>query len=177
MYLDIVVAGLLFLMILFGLKNGFFVEFFSIFGIVINFIIAKKITPMIIQQVGITNDNNNYISVYMGTFWALYLILGIFIYIISAFLKSQGKSIINRILGGILGIFKGSIVVVVLLVAFNFMASKYPNLETYSKGSYINKIFLENVSYLEEYVTKEFKDKLREIKDNELINRYFNKIL
>ncbi|MGL4307726.1 CvpA family protein [Cetobacterium sp. SF1] len=177
MYIDIVVAVIIFFATVFGLKNGFFVEFFSIFGVVINFILAKKITPIIIEKFSMLNNNNNYISVYMGTFWVLYIILGIFIYFITTFLKSQSKNFISRILGGVLGFLKGAVLVAVALVIYNFVSSRYPSVEKYSQGSQINKIFIENASYLEEYVPHEFKDKLKEIKDGELLNKYFNKLV
>lgn len=132
---------------------------------------------MIIEKFSILNDTNNYISVYMGTFWVLYIVLGIFIYFITTFLKTQGKGIINRILGGVLGLLKGVVLIIVAMIIFNFISSKYPQVKEYSQGSQVNRVFLENISSLEEYVPKEFKNKLQEIKDNEIFNKYFNKLL
>ncbi|MBC2855894.1 MAG: CvpA family protein [Cetobacterium sp.] len=177
MYLDIVVAAILFLTVIFGLKNGFFIEFFSIFGIVINFILAKKATPLIMERVGILNDNSNYIMVYIGTFWALYLVLGILMYLTTIIFRTQRKSPANRVLGAVLGFGKGLILTIALLFVFNFFSSRYTNLEKYSNGSKTNKVFLENITHIESYVPEEFKEKIKEMKDNELINRYFNKLI
>ena len=49
MYLDIIILVVLILAILDGLKNGLFVEFLSVFGLVINFIAARYFTPILIQ--------------------------------------------------------------------------------------------------------------------------------
>ena len=42
MYLDIIVAAIIVISIIFGIKNGVIVEFISTFGVVINFIITQK---------------------------------------------------------------------------------------------------------------------------------------
>ena len=43
MYLDIAIGVVILFSLLYGFKNGLFVEFIAIFGVVINFIIAKNI--------------------------------------------------------------------------------------------------------------------------------------
>ncbi|WP_294657602.1 CvpA family protein [uncultured Fusobacterium sp.] len=49
MYLDIVILVVLVLAILDGLKNGLFVEFLSVFGLIINFVAAKYFTPILME--------------------------------------------------------------------------------------------------------------------------------
>ncbi len=42
MYLDVVVGIIIVISIIFGLKNGFVVEFISTFGVIINFVITQN---------------------------------------------------------------------------------------------------------------------------------------
>ncbi|MDP0488158.1 MAG: CvpA family protein, partial [Fusobacterium sp. JB020] len=49
MYLDIAILVIVSLAFIFGIRNGFIVEFMSTFGVVINFIITQKIAPIVIK--------------------------------------------------------------------------------------------------------------------------------
>ena len=94
MYLDMAIGVVILFSLLYGLKNGLFVEFIAIFGVVINFIIAKKYTPAVIDFLNLSKDKDRYFIVYVVTFWAVYIILGIIISLIRGSLNNQGKGII-----------------------------------------------------------------------------------
>lgn len=49
MYLDIVVLIIILIGIIAGLKNGIFIEVISIFGFILNLIIAKTYTPVVLN--------------------------------------------------------------------------------------------------------------------------------
>lgn len=176
MYLDIVVGIVLAFSLLYGLKNGLFVEFLAIFGLVINFVIAKKYTPAVIDILGLSKDKDRYFIVYVITFWAVYILLGILVSLIRNVLKNQSKGIIIRVLGGVLGAVKGLLLAVIILLIYNYSADTFKGLKKYSSGSWFNKVFLEKAPELEQYIPEVFQDKLKELKDGELVDRYINKL-
>ncbi len=168
---------------------GLFVEFIAIFGVVINFIIAKKYTPAVIDFLNLSKDKDRYFVVYVVTFWAVYIILGIIISLIRGSLNNQGKGIITRFLGGVLGAIKGLFLALIILLIFNYSADIFKSLRKYSSGSYVNKLFLEKASgsyvnklflekapELEEYIPDVFQAKLKELKKGELVDKYIDKL-
>lgn len=176
MYLDMAIGIVVIFSLLYGLKNGLFVEFLAIFGLVINFIIAKRYTPTVIDFLNLSKDRDRYFIVYVITFWAVYIILGIIVSMIRNVLDNQGKGIILRLLGAILGGIKGIFLSLIILLIFNYSADIFKGLKKYSAGSYINKIFLEKAPELEEYIPDVFQSKLKELKNGELVNKYIDKI-
>lgn len=176
MYLDIVIAIILIFAIMEGIKDGFLMQFFSIFGVIVDFIVAKKLTPIAIERMGLNNTDNNYLLTYIGVFIASYIVISILMFFIGIVLKAQSKGFISRILGGIFGLAKGVLISTVVLVIFNFVAQKYSKLDKYSDGSEVNKVFLEKSYLLEDYMPKELKSKLGYVKGRELVEKYFNKV-
>ncbi len=176
MYLDIIIGIIIVFSLLYGVRNGLFVVFLAIFGLVVNFIIAKKYTPAVIEFLGLSKDKDRYFVTYIITFWAVYILLGIVIHLVRNILKNQSKGIATRVLGGVIGIAKGVLLSVLILLIYNYSTDMYTSLKKYSKGSYTNEIFLEVVPNIEKYVPEVFQDKIKELKNLELINRYVNKL-
>ncbi|MGL4988655.1 MAG: CvpA family protein [Cetobacterium sp.] len=176
MYLDILIAIILIFAIIEGLKEGFLLQFFSIFGIFIDFIIAKKFTPFVMERISISHSENNFLLTYIGVFIASYFAIAILMFFIGIILKNQSKGILSRGLGGVFGLAKGLIVSIIILFIFNFTSQRYSTLKKYGIGSQTNHIFLEKSSYLDEYIPKELKSELNYIKGKELVEKYFNKM-
>ena len=176
MYLDIAIGVVILFSLLYGFKNGLFVEFIAIFGVVINFIIAKKYTPAVIDFLNLSKDKDRYFIVYVVTFWAVYIILGIIVSLIRNSLNNQGKGLITRLLGGVLGTIKGLFLALIILLIFNYSADIFKGLKKYSAGSYTNKLFLEKAPELEEYIPDVFQAKLKELKNGELVDKYIDKL-
>lgn len=176
MYLDIVVGVILVFSLLCGLKNGLFVEFLAIFGLVVNFVIAKRYTPTVIDILGLSKDKDRYFIVYVITFWAVYILLGIMVSLVRNVLRNQSKGIIIRSLGGALGAAKGLLLTVIILLIYNYAADTFNGLKKYSSGSWFNKVFLEKAPEMEKYIPEVFQAKLKELKDGELVDRYINKL-
>ena len=176
MYLDIVVLVVLILSILDGLRNGLFVEFLSVFGLIINFLIAKYLTPYVINFLNLKGGTDNYFIIYIIIFWAVYIVVGIFLYYFRNIMLHQSKGLVIRALGAILGAMKGLIIAMIIIFIFDFAVDKFNGLEKYSTGSRSTDIFLKVVPKVEEYMPKEFKDKLNSIKNGKLVDRYINKL-
>lgn len=176
MYLDIVILIVLVLSILDGLRNGLFVEFLSVFGLAINFIVAKYLTPKVIEFLHLSSGNNNYFIIYIIIFWAIYIIVGIFLHCFRGIIEKQSKGLLTRFLGAILGGIKGFIIAMIIIFIFDFSVDKFSGLEKYGKDSRATEIFLKVVPNIEEYMPKAFKDKLNAIQDDKLVDRYINKL-
>lgn len=176
MYLDIVILVVLVLAILDGLKNGLFVEFLSVFGLTINFIVAKYLTPILIEFLKLKSTETNYFLTYIVIFWAVYIVIGIFLHFIRNIMDSLTKGFILRILGGIIGAAKGAVLALVIIFIFNFSTDMFPKLSKYGENSKAVETFLKTSPLIENYIPKVFKDKLDEIKNEKLIDRYMNKI-
>lgn len=48
-YLDIAILVILIFTILMGIRDGIWVQFFALFGVVVNFFLAKKFTPNVLE--------------------------------------------------------------------------------------------------------------------------------
>lgn len=176
MYLDIVILIILVLAILDGLKSGLFVEFLSVFGLVINFIAAKHLTPMLMEFLKLKSTETSYFLTYIIMFWVVYIVIGIVLHFIKNIMEGLTKGFIIRILGGAIGAIKGTVLALVIIFIFNFSADLFPNLKKYGENSKAAETFLKTVPLIESYIPKVFKDKLDEIKNEKLIDRYMNKI-
>ncbi len=176
MYLDIVILVVLVLAILDGLKSGLFVEFLSVFGLVINFIAAKHLTPMLMEFLGLKSSETTYFLTYIGMFWAVYIVIGIFLHFIKNIMEGLTKGFVIRVLGGIIGAIKGAVLALVIIFIFNFSADIFPKIKKYGENSKAAETFLNTAPLIENYIPKVFKDKLNDIKNEKLIDRYLNKI-
>lgn len=176
MYLDIVLAIVLILSLLDGLKNGVFIEFLSLFGIVINFVLAKYLTPKIIDFLNLAKGDNSYVVIYVLIFWAVYIAVGILLHFFRNIVENQQKGFLTRILGAVLGGIKGFVVCMIIIFIFDFSVDKFSSLAKYGEDSKGTKIFLKVTPTIEEYLPKAFKDKINSIKDDRLIDRYLGKL-
>ncbi|MDX8336342.1 CvpA family protein [Candidatus Cetobacterium colombiensis] len=176
MYLDILIAVILIFAVIEGLKDGFLLQFFSIFGIFIDFIIAQKLTPVVMEKLTINNNEGNFLLTYIGVFIASYFVIAILMFFIGIILKNQNRGFLSRGLGGVFGLVKGLVVSIIILFIFNYAAQKYTALKKYGTESKANEVFLEKSYYLEEYLPKELKSELDYIKGKELVEKYFNKM-
>lgn len=176
MYLDIVILVVLVLAILDGLKNGLFVEFLSVFGLVINFIAAKYFTPILIEFLNLKSSETNYFIVYIVMFWAVYIVIGIILHFLKNIMEGLTKGFVLRILGGVIGAAKGAVLALVVIFIFNFMSDLIPEIKKYGDKSRAAETLLKTAPLIEEYIPKVFKDKLDEVRNEKLIDRYMNKI-
>ena len=176
MYLDIVILVVLVLAILDGLKNGLFVEFLSVFGLIINFVAAKYFTPILMGFLKFKTNETNYFLVYIVIFWAIYIVMGIFIHFLRNIMEGQSKGFILRILGGVIGAIKGAVLALVIMFIFNFTSDLIPEIKKYGNDSRAAETLLKTAPLIEKYIPKVFKDKLNDIKNEKLIDKYMNKI-
>lgn len=176
MYLDILIIVILIFAVIEGLKDGFLLQFFSIFGIFIDFIIAQKFTPIVIEKLAMSNSESNYLLTYIGVFIISYFVIAVLMFFIGIILKNQNNGFLSRGLGGVFGLAKGLVVSLIVLFIFNYASQKYTVLKKYGADSKTNGVFLKKSHYIEEYLPKELKSELNYIKGKELVEKYFNKM-
>lgn len=175
MYLDIVVLVVLILSVLDGLKNGLFVEFLSVFGLVINFLLAKFLTPKVMGFLNQQVTENNYFIVYIVVFWAVYIVVGLLLHCCRTVMANLSKGITVKLLGAVLGAVKGFILAMLIVFCFDFAVDNFKGLEKYRTGSRATDIFLKVVPVVEEHMPKTFKDKLNTLKNEKILDRFLSK--
>lgn len=179
MYLDLIIFAIILIAILSGVKNGIFVEIISVFGLVINVIVAKIYTPVILKFFKRTENTfgNNYIITYIVTFIAVYLVISMILLFVKKSLKKQRIEFFNRFLGGVLGFIKGTIAALIVLLVYSYSTNLIPTLEKYSIGSKTIVIFYEVMPNLEEYIPDILIEKFNKNATLKMIEKKLNTIL
>lgn len=176
MYIDLVVLGTLLMYLISGLRMGFFVEFITIFGVIGNFYLAGRFTPVVMRFLEKNIGQDNYLLVYVTIFVCLYIFLMIFTSVLNAFFKSQTKGLLTRIGGGILSGIKGILVIMVLITGYNFMVKRDPDYKKFGEKSIVLERYDEWIHVFYEYIPQEVKVKIDEMKKNRLVDKYIKKI-
>lgn len=173
MYLDIIIVLVFILSVIDGVKAGFLVQFFNIFGIVIDFMLAKRLTPVVMEKLELTTSSNNYLIMYIVVFFLVYIAVAILLFFIGLILKAQDKGALSRGLGGLVGAIKGVLVSMILLFVINFIGQRYTKLNKYIEGSKINDIYLNKVQYVDSYLPKQVKSEINRIRSKNITGKYF----
>lgn len=176
MYLDIFVLVIMCISIIFGIKNGFVVEFISTFGVIINFVLSQKITPVVIEYVEKYLGAHNYTYTYIIIFVLVFIIFSFLLNILNVILKKQKVFFISRVLGGVLSLIKGFVISSLVLLLFNVTTETSPKLKKYGDGSRANEYFLEITKNADEYVPEFFKESLKAVRDNKTIDKYIDNL-
>ncbi|MFK4785784.1 CvpA family protein [Fusobacterium sp. MFO224] len=176
MYLDVAILVIVSLAFIFGIKNGFIVEFMSTFGVVINFIITQKIAPIVIKIAKSYVGEYSYNYVYGITFVVIFMFFSLVIHLLNSFLKRQRISLLSRISGGILSLIKGVLIGFLVILIYNIVLDSFPKISDFGKDSKVNEYFIENSDKINDYIPEIFKEKLMELRDGRLIDKYIDKL-
>lgn len=179
MYLDIFVLIIFLSGIYFGLKNGIIIEVISIFGFVINLILAKNYAPTVLRFFQ-KKDNlfaGNYFITYIFTFIAIYLIINIILSVIRKILAKQSKGFFDRFLGALVGAIKAFLLISILFIVYINITDFVPSIKDFSKNSKTMVIMADIIPNFEKYIPEYFLDKFNEIRNAKIIEKNLNKIL
>lgn len=176
MYLDITILAIVLLTFIFGIKNGFIVEFMSTFGVVINFIITQKVAPIVIKIAKSYVGEYSYDYVYGITFVVIFMFFSLLIHLLNSFLKKQRISLLSRISGGILSFLKGLLIGFLVILIYNIVLESFPKILDLGKNSKVNEYFIENSYKINDYIPAVFKEKLMELRDERSISKYIDKL-
>lgn len=113
--LDIVVIGILLLSMLFGLWRGLINEVLSLLGWPIAIVVSRLSAASIAPLLPITQEEVRVTAAYALVFIAVLIVWSIVARIIAKLLKAIGSDWTDRALGGLFGVLRGGLVVLVLV--------------------------------------------------------------
>jgi len=179
MYIDAFLIGIILISILFGIKKGLIFEFFSLFGILIATLISKKIVNRIYAIIKNSSGESTvkFIIAYVIIFIGVYLILYLILLITKKFFEKVLLGWVDRLGGGIIGLLKGIIISLIIIVILSVVSNFNKDVKKYLKDSYSGKI----ISEISPKLTKIFPDsmnkKLREFQTDKAIEDLLKKAL
>ncbi|MDY4010867.1 MAG: CvpA family protein [Fusobacterium gastrosuis] len=179
MYLDILILILIGLGVLAGLKNGIFTEIISLFGFIINIIITKIYTPVVLKffKKSETIFGNNYLITYIVTFITVYLVISMILLFVKKALKNQQKGFLNRMLGGILGLLKGIVISIIVVVLYSYAINIAPSLEKYSENSRSIELFYEIIPNIEQHIPDVLIENFNKNATKKIIEKNINTVI
>ncbi len=179
MYLDIFLILIIAITMFFGYRKGFLLEIFSFVGVVVAVLATKNLTPKFFKVFSITVDKEdrfNYALSYFIVFCLLYLAIVILTYFLKKMSQGGILGFIDKLVGGAIGLFKGLIISLIMLISILFFSKHSKKIERFSEDSYIRKYFLEYSVKFEGVLPQEIKKMLEESKYQERIKKYLDEI-
>ena len=107
--------------IFFGIKNGFLKSFFNLLKWILIFFILKNCFTLLrpVADQYITNETLSDVTIFLITLITSYIFISFLLRLFVGFLQPKKKGLVDMGLGGVLGIFRGYIVVVITLFFIN----------------------------------------------------------
>ncbi len=176
MYLDILIIIIVILALVDGMRKGFLYQFYATFSIFLDYIIAKQFTPVVMDSLGIATSDTSYLLTFVGVFIVSYIVLGFVKLAMGVILKKQNDSVLSKLGGGCFGFLKGLLIAVIVLIGYNFLEQHFKSIAQFGNKSKINRIFLENSDGFDEYLPKDVKRKLTQLRGKKIVESYLNKV-
>ena len=107
--------------IFFGIKNGLLKSFFNLIKWILIFFILKNCFTLLrpVADQYIANDTLSDVTIFLITLITSYIFISFLVRLFIGFLQPKKKGFVDMGLGGVLGIFRGYIVVVITLFFIN----------------------------------------------------------
>jgi len=107
--------------IFFGIKNGLLKSFFNLIKWILIFFILKNCFTLLrpVTDQYITNETLSDVTIFLITLITSYIFISFLLRLFIGFLQPKKKGLIDIGLGGVLGIFRGYIVIVITLLFIN----------------------------------------------------------
>ena len=178
MIIDVAFLIILTLFFLLGYKKGFIFEFFGIFITLLSFYLSNMLYPFV--SAFFTEDKGTYLDnakIFAGITVAIFVILFIVLNLFKRFLKLIKLKRLDNILGGFLGLVKGSFLVFIVFIILLLVSKTDQKLRTTMKES-ISVNIISTYLYSYSYLFPDFiKDTLTEYKQNNDEKKFRNDIL
>ena len=176
MYLDIAIGIIFLVLILLGVKNGFFIEFLSIFGVAASFFISKKFTPTVVEKFASTQMNTQYEFIaYITVFIIGWMLMTLVVHFFKRMFENEKNPMI-RLLGGLIGLGRGLLITGVLLLALNITGDYVEEVRNHLQESKSNGIFLSAVPAVSGFLPPIITEKLNKIKNQEIMNEQLSRL-
>ena len=128
--------------IFFGLKNGLLKSFFNLIKWVLIFFILKNCFALLrpVADQYITNETLSDVTIFLITLITSYIFISFLLRLFIGFLQPKKKGLVDMGLGGVLGIFRGYIVVVITLFFINQNISSSLLDDFMNSGSFVEMV-------------------------------------
>lgn len=137
MYIDIALAVIVLFFIIIGYSRGILVEFLSLFGLLFNVALAKKLTPILVTQLKTSNNSEIASMVIYGIVFAVtFIIVSFLLKILKKVLSKSLNNNIFRILGSLVGVVKGLLLMSIVIYSCIFLANYNKAVEAQVKESF-----------------------------------------
>ena len=178
MIIDIAFLIILALFFLLGYKKGFIFEFFGIFITLLSFYLSNMLYPFV--SAFFTEDKGTYLDnakIFAGITVAIFVILFIVLNLFKRFLKLIKLKRLDNILGGFLGLVKGSFLVFIVFIILLLVSKTDQKLRTTMKESISVNIISTYLYSYSDLFPEFIKDTLTEYKQNNDEKKFRNDIL
>ena len=178
MIIDIAFLIILALFFLLGYKKGFIFEFFGIFITLLSFYLSNMLYPFV--SAFFTEDKGTYLDnakIFAGITVAIFVILFIVLNLFKRFLKLIKLKRLDNILGGFLGLVKGSFLVFIVFIILLLVSKTDQKLRTTMKESISVNIISTYLYSYSDLFPDFIKDTLTEYKQNNDEKKFRNDIL
>ena len=178
MIIDVAFLIILTLFFLLGYKKGFIFEFFGIFITLLSFYLSNMLYPFV--SAFFTEDKGTYLDnakIFAGITVAIFVILFIVLNLFKRFLKLIKLKRLDNILGGFLGLVKGSFLVFIIFIILLLVSKTDQKLRTTMKESISVNIISTYLYSYSDLFPEFIKDTLTEYKQNNDEKKFRNDIL
>lgn len=178
MIIDVAFLIILTLFFLLGYKKGFIFEFFGIFITLLSFYLSNMLYPFV--SAFFTEDKGTYLDnakIFAGITVAIFVILFIVLNLFKRFLKLIKLKRLDNILGGFLGLVKGSFLVFIVFIILLLVSKTDQKLRTTMKESISVNIISTYLYSYSDLFPDFIKDTLTEYKQNNDEKKFRNDIL
>ena len=115
----------IFVMVLFlglGIYHGFIKSISSLISIIAGLLLANKLSPYLAEILSYIHvPNSTGIVGFLIVFFFFFLVIKVLLHFIQKISSRSGLSVVDRILGGILGFVKGMIIMVFVITVIQFV--------------------------------------------------------
>lgn len=178
MIIDVAFLIILTLFFLLGYKKGFIFEFFGIFITLLSFYLSNMLYPFV--SAFFTEDKGTYLDnakIFAGITVAIFVILFIVLNLFKRFLKLIKLKRLDNILGGFLGLVKGSFLVFIIFIILLLVSKTDQKLRTTMKESISVNIISTYLYSYSDLFPDFIKETLTEYKQNNDEKKFRNDIL
>lgn len=112
---DFALMAILLVSLLLGLWRGFIHEVLSLLGWPIAFLLSNMYADRLARLIPVTKDMLRITVVYALIFAAVLIVWGVLVMLFTRLLKAMGSGWSDRLLGGLFGVLRGGLVVLVLV--------------------------------------------------------------
>ncbi len=114
-WLDFAVMAILLVSLLLGLWRGLVYEVLSLAGWPVAFVLSKLFAGDVAPMIPGVQDKIRIALAYAAVFIATLIVWGVLVWLLSKLMKATGLGWLDRVLGGLFGVLRGGLVVLVLV--------------------------------------------------------------